>query len=241
MTDLLDSHTHTLASGHAYSTINDNIAAAKRAGLSLLAITEHGPDMDGACRPMYFQNLRVMPRRYGDLTVLFGAELNILNRNGDVDLPEDTCRDLDVTIASIHPPCYHETDPEAHLEAYLNVMQKPYINIIGHPDDGRFPVDYRKLAESAKAYHKLIEVNSSSLAPTAFRLNARENYKELLHRCREYEVPVVIDSDAHVDVRVGDHKLAWELIREENFPQELIVNCDLKKYFSYINREEDRK
>ncbi len=235
MTDYLDSHTHTLASGHAYSTINDNIAAAKAAGLSILAITEHGPDMDGACRPMYFQNLRVLPRAYGDLTVLFGVELNILNRNGEVDLPEETYKDLDVTIASLHPPCYHETDPEAHLEAYLHVMEKPYINIIGHPDDGRYPVDYRRLVESAKEHHKLLEVNSSSLAPTAFRINARENYAEMLRWCREVEQPVVVDSDAHVDVRVGDHRLAWELLTAEDFPEELIVNCDQERYLAYIN------
>jgi len=235
MKDYLDSHTHTLASGHAYSTINDNIAAAKKAGLSLLAITEHGPDMDGACRPMYFQNLKVMPREYDGLTVLFGAELNILNRNGDVDLSEETCRSLDVTIASIHPPCYFEEDPDAHLEACLHVMDQPYINIIGHPDDGRFPLDYKKLAEAAKEHHKLLEVNSSSLAPNAFRINARENYKEMLRWCREYETPVVVNSDAHVDASVGDHRLAWELLEEEKFPEELVVNCDLEQYFSYIN------
>ncbi len=235
MTDYLDSHTHTVASGHAYSTINDNIAAAKRAGLSLLAITEHAPDMPGSCHEMYFQNLRVMPRRYGELQVLFGVELNILNRNGDVDLSEETCRELDVTIASIHMPCYDEEDPEAHLEAYLNVMQKSYINIIGHPDDGRYPVDYKRLVESAKEHHKLLEVNNSSLAPTAFRINARENYREMLRWCREYEAPVIINSDAHVDTGVGEHSLAWELLREEQFPEELVVNCDLTKFFDYVN------
>ncbi len=237
MTDYLDSHTHTLASGHAYSTINDNVAAAKAAGLSLLAITEHAPDMPGSCHAMYFQNLRVLPRKYGDLTVLFGVELNILNRNGEVDLPEEIYKDLDVTIASIHPPCYFEEDPDAHLEAYLNVMDQPYINIIGHPDDGRYPLDYRRLVEAAKEHHKLLEVNSSSLAPTAFRLNARENYKEMLRICRECEAPVIVDSDAHVDVRVGDHRLAWDLLEDEDFPQELIVNCDPEQYFSYINRK----
>ncbi|MCC8067776.1 MAG: phosphatase [Clostridiales bacterium] len=235
MKDYLDSHTHTLASGHAYSTINDNIAAAKRAGLSLLAITEHGPDMDGACRLMYFQNLKVMPRECDGLTVLFGAELNILNRNGDVDLSEETCSSLDVVIASIHPPCYFEEDPDAHLEAYLHVMEKPYVNIIGHPDDGRFPLDYKKLVEAAKEHHKLLEVNSSSLAPHAFRINARENYKEMLRWCREYEAAVVVNSDAHVDVSVGDHRLALKLLEEEKFPEELVVNCDLEQYFSYIN------
>ena len=42
---VLDSHTHTLASGHAYNTITEMAQAAADKGLSLLAITEHGPAM----------------------------------------------------------------------------------------------------------------------------------------------------------------------------------------------------
>lgn len=235
MIDLLDSHTHTLASGHAYSTMNDMIAAAQQKGLSLLALTEHAPGMPGTCYDGYFYNLKILPKKRGQLWTLFGVELNILNRNGDVDLAEDDYKMLDVTIASIHPPCYHETDPEAHTEAYLNVMRQPYINIIGHPDDGRFPVDYKQLAESAKAYHKLLEVNSSSLAPTTFRKNARENYHEMLYWCRKYETPVIVNSDAHADFLVGDHSRALDLLEDEHFPQELVVNTDLEMYFSYIN------
>lgn len=239
MIDLLDSHTHTIASGHAYSTMNDMIAAAKQAGLSLLAITEHAPDMPGTCPLFYFNNLKVVPRKYDDLWVLQGVELNILNRHGEIDLPQETIKNLDVVIASIHPPCYHEEDPEAHIEAYLNVMENPYVNIIGHPDDGRFPIDYKVLVQAAKEHHKLLEVNSSSLAPTSFRQNARENYKEMLAFCRKYEVPVIVNSDAHVDRSVGDHVRAWNLIQEVQFPEELIVNTDLDIYFSYVNLKKE--
>mgnify|MGYP000691820413 CR=1 FL=1 len=35
-----------------------------------------------------------------------GAEVNIMDETGRIDLPESTCRDLDIVIASIHPPCY---------------------------------------------------------------------------------------------------------------------------------------
>ena len=36
-----DTHTHTLASGHAYSTIEENLRAAKEQGLELVGITDH--------------------------------------------------------------------------------------------------------------------------------------------------------------------------------------------------------
>lgn len=237
MRDLLDSHTHTLASGHAYSTMNEMIAAAKRKGLSLLAITEHAPAMPGSCQRIYFDNLRVVPRKYEELRVLQGVELNILNREGEIDLPDVTLERMDVVIASIHPPCYSENSAEAHMEAYLNVMKNPYVNIIGHPDDGRFPLDYEVLVRAAKEHHKLLEVNNSSLLPTTYRVNARENYRTLLSLCERYEVPIIIDSDAHIDSAVGEHAQAWELIREVNFPNRLIANTDLDLYFSYINRD----
>lgn len=41
----VDLHMHTVASTHAYSTLSDYIAEAKRKGIKLFAITDHGPDM----------------------------------------------------------------------------------------------------------------------------------------------------------------------------------------------------
>ena len=60
--DVMDTHTHTLASGHAYSTIRENAAAAARKGLELLAVTEHAPRMTGSCQAIYFQHVKVEGR-----------------------------------------------------------------------------------------------------------------------------------------------------------------------------------
>ncbi len=38
----VDLHMHTVASTHAYSTLSDYIAEAKRKGIKLFAITDHG-------------------------------------------------------------------------------------------------------------------------------------------------------------------------------------------------------
>ena len=40
--------THTVSSGHAYSTITEKILVASRRGLKLLGMTDHGPSMQGA-------------------------------------------------------------------------------------------------------------------------------------------------------------------------------------------------
>ena len=44
---LLDMHNHTIASGHAYSTIQEIAAEANKKGLKYVGITDHGPKMPG--------------------------------------------------------------------------------------------------------------------------------------------------------------------------------------------------
>ena len=53
---IADTHCHTIASTHAYSTWMENIHAAKgEAGLSYLAITDHGLTMPGSPGRWYFK------------------------------------------------------------------------------------------------------------------------------------------------------------------------------------------
>lgn len=239
MRDIVDIHTHTIASGHAYNTINEMIEAAVNNKIEILGITEHAPSMPGSCSSMYFMNLRALPREKRGITVLYGAELNILDFEGHVDLPKHTLPEMDVTVASMHTPCFEGGTIEENTKAYLNTMKNPYINIIGHPDDKRYPVDYRALVEGAAKYNVLLEVNNASLAPTSFRGNPVEIYKKMLGLCMEYQVPVIVNSDAHVDLDVGNHDLAMAIVKEVKFQEELLVNANpglLKKYLNYYKR-----
>ena len=43
----LDVHTHTIASGHAFSSLQEMVRAAADKGLKLLGITEHTPGIPG--------------------------------------------------------------------------------------------------------------------------------------------------------------------------------------------------
>ena len=235
MRDILDLHTHTIVSGHAYNTINEMVAAAQRKGLELLGVTEHAPKMPGSCNSIYFANFRVLPRKRDGLTVLYGAELNILDYEGHVDLSEEMLRELDLVIASLHIPCIQPGTKEENTRAYLKAMENPYLNIVGHPDDVRYPVEYRPIVECAKEHGILLEVNNSSLKPESFRGDPREAYREMLSLCREYQQPIVMGSDAHVDISVGVHAEAQKLLEEVGFPEELIVNTSVDKIKSYLN------
>lgn len=236
MNYLIDAHTHTIASGHAYSTILEMANAAKEKGLSILGITEHGPAMPGSSTQVYFSNLRVVERHMYGVELLIGVELNIMDYGGGVDLGGDLIKEMDITIASLHKLCIGSGSMEQNTAAILGAIKNPLVDIIGHPDDGHFPLDYEKVVLAAKEYNKPLEVNNSSLSSTGFRINARENYMEMLKYCIQYEVPVIIDSDAHFVTAVGGHGFADKVITEMNFPKELILNYDVEKFKKYVQK-----
>lgn len=236
---ILDLHTHTTASGHAYSTLNENILAAKKKGLKLLGVSDHAPKMPGSTQEYYFGNLKVLPKVIEGLRVLKGVELNILNSSGDIDLSDHDMKHLDYAIASLHIPCFENLGATENTNALINAMKHPKVNIIGHPDDGRYPLEHERLVIAAKENNVLLEVNNSSLSPIAVRQNARENYLILLELCAKYQVPVIFGSDAHYVCDVGNFENAVKLIEEVNFPKNLIVNNDINRLMTYLNQSQE--
>ena len=214
-TSVLDLHTHTVASGHAYCTIPEMAAAAAGKGLEILGITEHAPAMPGTCHNFYFHNLKVVSRELHGIRLLLGTELNILDSDGQVE-----------------PGSRAE-----NTEAYLNVMKNPYVNIIGHPDDGRYEIDYPALVQGAREYGKVLELNNHSLEPSCFRQGAKENDTEMLKLCMKYQVPVVMSSDAHFDSAINEFESARSLLEELDFPEELVLNRSAEALKPFVNRK----
>ena len=124
---------------------------------------------------------------------------------------------------------------EEVTRAYVEAMKKPYVNIIGHPDDGRFPIDYEILVKTAKETKTLLELNNSSLRPQSFRQGTRENILTMLDLCKQYEVPVTTGSDAHVDVDAGNFCNIEDILEHCSFPEELIVTTNFEKLKPYLN------
>ncbi len=234
MNDVIDLHTHTVACGHAYNSLYEMVRAAADRGVALVGSSDHGPMMPGSCHEFYFSNFRVIPRQLFGIRLLMGCELNILDFEGRVDLPEKVLSRLDYAIASLHPPCCHPGSAAENTNAYLGAMKNPYVQIIGHPDDGRYPLNYDALVEGAATHHKLLEINSSSLHPDSARIGAREHYLQMLELCARRGVSVIIGSDAHCEADAANHTRALELLREARFPEDLVVNTDIEKLVPYI-------
>lgn len=240
MKSVLDIHTHTLASGHAYNTIMEMAKEASEKGMELLGITEHAPAMPGTCHEFYFMNLKVLKRSMYGITVLFGTEANIVSYEGDMDLSDELLKKMDIVIASLHIPCLSPGTKEENTRAYLKAMEHPYVNVIGHPDDSRYPVDYEALVKKAKECHVLLELNNNSLNPQGSRVNTAPNDITMLNLCKKYKVPIVMNSDAHCIYDIGNQCYSEPLIQSVDFPEELIVNRsveELKKYINYYKKE----
>lgn len=231
----IDTHSHTLVSGHAYNTLREMASMAAEKGLEGLAVTEHAPEMPGSCQIYYFQNLKVVPRFMCGIHLLLGTELNIMDRDGKVDLPQEVIKSMDIAIASMHTPCFgDERTQENVMKAYLAVMENPYVDIIGHPDDGRFPANYEMLAKEAKRTGTLLEVNNCSLRPEGYRVNTTENCLKMLEACKKEGAMVVLGSDAHVDLDIAGYHYAEMICRKAEFPEELVANTSYEKLISVL-------
>ena len=235
MRDILDLHTHTVASGHAKNTIYEMAKAAAGKGLALLGITDHGPCSEGVCKGDYFRNLKMSPRKAAGIHLLLGVELNIIDYEGNVDLEEEVLREMDLCVASFHDGVMPHGTARDHTRAMIKAMSSPYVNILGHPDDGRFPLLYEEVIRAAGENRVLIEVNNHSLMPDSFRTHAWENGHRILELCEKYRVPILLSSDAHEACEVGNHTYCMELIEKEKFPEQLIVNSSVSIALSYLN------
>lgn len=133
----LDVHTHTIASGHAFSTLQEMAQAAADKGLKVLGITEHSPGVPGTCHPIYFRNLHVVPRRMYGVELLLGAEINILDGKGNLDLDEDYMKMLDIRIAGIHSLCYEYGTIEENTHGMVQVISNPLFILSVTPETVR--------------------------------------------------------------------------------------------------------
>ncbi|MBC7959070.1 MAG: phosphatase, partial [Vallitaleaceae bacterium] len=172
LTMLVDLHTHTVASGHAYSTLMENITIAAQKGLKLVGVSDHAPTMPGGPYIYYFQNLRVVPKEIYGVQILKGVEANIIDHEGGIDMSPENLKALDYVIASMHPPCLAPKGKNENTRALLQTMENPYVNIIGHPDDIRFELDYEAVVKGAIRNNVLLEINNGSLNPNGYRKDA---------------------------------------------------------------------
>lgn len=227
-----DMHTHTIASTHAYSTITENTLSAKENGMMAVAMTDHAPKMWDAPHIWHFHNLKVLPREINDVFVVRGAEADIIDRKGNIDLEGISLKYIEWIVASMHGSCYESGTIEENTQAYIEIAKNPAVDCIGHCSTNEFLFNYEEGIRAFKEYGKIVELNESSLI---YRKGALENAIKVIKICKELKVPICINSDAHYCSLIGKLPTAIQMVNDLDFPEELIINANWDRLKDHIN------
>lgn len=218
---LCDTHSHTVASTHAFSTVHDYARDAKAAGLELFSITDHAPTMPDAPHFWHFGNMKILPRRMNGVIMLRGIEANILSepfpntKERYVDLPDGLIPYLDFAIASFHEPVISPGSVAENTKAMIRAMESGVIQIIGHPGNPNYPVDQEEIVRAAKANNVLLEINNSSF--TQSRNGSAPYCTSLLEVVAKHDWKISVGSDAHFSEHVGKFEQVIEIIERIGF------------------------
>ena len=231
---VLDVHVHTINSTHAYSTLSENAEYAADIGLECIGIADHGPGMPGGAHLYHFINLYSLPDTIKGVRVLKGAEANIMNTEGELDLPASVLSKLDFVIAAMHRAPFPPTNSAEHTQAMIKAMENPNVHILGHPGDSWFDIDIEAVVAAAARTRTIIEINNQSLNANSPRFNGYEPYIKILSLCRAMEVPVLASSDAHFCTSIGDVDKARALIESSGLSEAQVVNTGIKRFLDAV-------
>lgn len=218
----VDTHSHTVASTHAYSTIHDYLAVAKQKGITLFATTDHGPAMKDAPHFWHFVNLRVLPRVWDGVGILRGIEANIMNVKGEIDYFGEYLSELDLVQAGFHEPVFAPSDKLTHTKAMIATMESGLVDIITHPGNPAYPIDIETVVSAAKACNVALEINNSSF--TASRKGSEENCLAIARMAAKLDAQLVMGSDSHVAFDLGGFDNALAIVDGALYPRERLLN-----------------
>lgn len=228
---IADLHTHTLVSQHAYSTLDELTSAARDRGLCALATTDHGPGMPDGAIAHHFFCLAGLPRTVNGVRLYQGAEANIMDYEGRLDLEAPLLQRLDFVIASYHVECIRPADRERHTAGLLRAVENPDVDCLGHCGNPVFAIDPQAVVKACAQHGKIIEINASSFA---IRPGSSVTCAEIARLCARFGVRVAVNSDAHSKWQVGEHARALQMLAEIGFPEQLVLNADAQRLADYF-------
>ena len=233
MNIVADMHTHTIASGHAYSTLNELAAEAARKGLLAIAVTDHGPALPGGPHTYHFGAMRFFPESISGVRIFRGIEANILDWSGTLDLPEPYLKKLDFVMAGLHEGCGFDGEGIGrNTEAVINAMANPLVKAISHPGNPLFPLDYEAVVAAARATGTALEMNNTSFSIS--RKGSRPNCERMAALIARLGAPLVIGSDAHIAQMVGVFDDAVAVVEEAGIPEAQVMNSSLEHLLQFL-------
>lgn len=236
-----DYHTHSRHSDGRQS-IEQIIEAAQQKGLKEVAVTDHGPlaAVIGVKDEDEYGQIKTELDAYDDseseIHVLMGAEANIRDRQGTLDIGPEVIAELDVLIAGMHPYTMptslqdgwelfarnslrhlgrgqREKAQNANTKAVVEaVNNNPDLDILSHPGLF-FTVDIREVARACVKNKVLFEINCGHEQP---------GISDIIEADKQ-GAEFIVNSDAHFSDSVGDLDYgSWVLEKLEIEPERVV-------------------
>ena len=227
----VDFHSHTSFSKCGCHTIIEMLTRGRELGMRGMAITDHGPAL-GCKTPSPFWDRLHDP--VPGIRLLKGMECNVLDETGRIDLPMPLLPYMDIVLLGIHPNIESGKGIAFYTEMLLAAIKKnPWVDIVTHPNDETYRVDFDAIAAAAAGLDIVVELNNSK------NMLGRVDEASTLHMleaCKNAKCCIAIDSDAHVIGEVGLDDTAQQFIKRTAFPREYIVNRDAAAAFEFVER-----
>ena len=233
MNIIADLHSHSDLSHHAFSSLDEMMAAAAEIGLHALALTNHTSALEDGAQAFHFASLWRLPREIRGVRFLGGAELNVMDDKGTVDLDEGILKSLDFVVASLHSVVCAPRDFDYHTASWLAIAQNPLIDCIGHSGQECFSYDIDRVVRACADTGTVMEINSAS---PHIRPDSRGNCCRIAKACMKYGVQVAVNSDAHSRWEVGQFEEGLKLLDEVGFPEELVINSSRERLAAYFEK-----
>jgi histidinol-phosphatase (PHP family) len=255
-----DYHIHTSFSD-GRSAPEDYIAPAIAAGLSEIGFSEHlslfKEKQDGCMNPAntasYIDYINKLKKNVNDIQIKTGLEIDFIpGKEKDIEIFLSDLK-LDYRIGSVHylgektvdigPEFYEGKNIDLLYESYFDhviaAASSGLFDIIGHCDLIRIygfkPITnpepfYRKLAKTLKQNDVVFELNTNGRnRPLADFYPDRR----FLHIFREENIPVCVNSDAHMPIRIGQYfDEAYELLRYTGFTEMAVFSSRKRRMMS---------
>ena len=251
-----DYHLHTFASDGRCSIF----AHAKRAeelGIREIAITDHS-----FASTIFHMTLRKWKKQKQCIEkldckakVLHGIEANLVNPQGDIDVPSQVIKECDVLIVGFHryigfcgekrggynrkwlfengfcSQKKRESLIETNTKAYLAAMDKFPVDVIVHLNH-RALVDVRKVCEYAAQKGVYIELNEKHI----------DKLEDFAADMIASGVNFIVGTDAHDTKKLGKITKTEAFVEKYGVPKERIFGIDGAKptFKNKVNRREEK-
>lgn len=219
----IDLHIHSIASGHSFNTIFELAAEAAKKDIKCIGIVDHGPSMEGAPHVGYFEMLYKVPKKINGVRVITGCECNIINIDGELDLPVNPRNNLNLVMAGLHKktPYPENTTVNQNTKAITNAIERNKMHIIVHPYRPEFPIDIKVVMDTARKYNVLMEVNLSLFSRPNISNNFLEQVRLMIKMVQENNQKLIVGTDSHIATNIGDDSILKKF--DLNIPPDLIL------------------